>query len=297
MLHGVSTKLSRLERRRGDRRHDRRRARLLIDYHNCRVFVRDGDDLRLIAFRGDLTASGSAMDVLQTRVGEGVTGHVALTGEPFLTGDAANCGIGLRIAGTPRIEESLLAVPLRQGHRRRGDRRVEARSRPVRLRRPAPARGAGRPRLVALRERAPLRLAASRGREREGVARADPRAVGGHEPRRRATAGRRGAQRIMESRRCSIWLPTLDGGLVCRAAVGDEAYTLPWSTMLPPDPRGAVLDPRRAVRHLGRGGGAAAPGCVRRRGRGQARGHVHPPRPGPRGARGRDGERSASARA
>ena len=46
-------------------------------------------------------------------------------------------------------------------------------------------------------------------------------------------------------------------------------------------PRGAVLDPRRAVRHLGRGGGAAAPGCVRRRGRGQARRHVHPLRPGP----------------
>ncbi len=29
--------------------------RLLIDYHNCRVFVRDGDDLLPIAFRGALT--------------------------------------------------------------------------------------------------------------------------------------------------------------------------------------------------------------------------------------------------
>ena len=89
--------------------------RLLIDYHNCRVFVRDGDDLRPIAFRGDLAAAGSAMEVLQTRVGEGITGHVAETGEPYLTGDAAQSELGVRIRGTAQIEESLLAVPLRYG--------------------------------------------------------------------------------------------------------------------------------------------------------------------------------------
>ncbi len=80
------------------------------------MFLREGDDLRPVAFRGELSAApGSALEVLATRVGVGVTGHVAETGEPFLTGDAANCGIGHHIAGTAQIAESLLAVPLRYG--------------------------------------------------------------------------------------------------------------------------------------------------------------------------------------
>ena len=55
------------------------------------------------------------MEVLQTRVGEGITGHVAQTGEPFLTGDAAQSELGVQIRGTAQIEESLLAVPLLYG--------------------------------------------------------------------------------------------------------------------------------------------------------------------------------------
>ena len=115
LLHGVSAKLTRLNdvTKIGATIADE--LRLLIDYHNCRVFVREGDDLRVISFRGDLMASGSALDVLQTRVGEGITGHVASTGAPFLTGDAANAAIGRLIPGTSRIEESLLAVPLLYG--------------------------------------------------------------------------------------------------------------------------------------------------------------------------------------
>lgn len=90
--------------------------RLLIDYHNCRVFVRDGDDLVPVAFRGDLlTAEGDAAELLRTRVGRGITGRVAETGEPLLVGDAAHCEFGEWIAGTPQIEESLLAVPLTFG--------------------------------------------------------------------------------------------------------------------------------------------------------------------------------------
>ena len=77
LLHGVSSKLSRLNDVAKIGATIAEELRLLIDYHNCRVFVRDGDDLRPIAFRGDLVAAGSAMEVLQTRVGEGITGHVA----------------------------------------------------------------------------------------------------------------------------------------------------------------------------------------------------------------------------
>ena len=115
MLHGVSAKLSRLNDVAEIGATIADELRLLIDYHNCRVFVREGDDLRPIAFRGDLSASGSAMDVLATRVGDGITGHVAATGEPFLTGDAAHCEIGVHIPGTDEIEESLLAVPFLYG--------------------------------------------------------------------------------------------------------------------------------------------------------------------------------------
>jgi diguanylate cyclase (GGDEF)-like protein len=93
--------------------------RLLIDYHNCRVFLRDGDDLVPVAFRGDLTSAdpGTSVEVLPTRLGRGVTGRVAETGEPLLVGDAAHCEFGEQIAGTVEIEESLLAVPLRFGSR------------------------------------------------------------------------------------------------------------------------------------------------------------------------------------
>jgi len=116
MLHGVSNKLSRLLEVDEIGVTIADELRRLIDYHNCRVFLRDGDDLRPVAFRGDLTEGAeSALALLATKVGVGVTGHVAASGEPFLTGDAANCGIGHHIDGTARIEESLLAVPLRYG--------------------------------------------------------------------------------------------------------------------------------------------------------------------------------------
>jgi diguanylate cyclase (GGDEF)-like protein len=116
MLHGVSSKLSRINDIAEIGATIANELRQLLDYHNCRVFLREGDDLRPVAFRGELTAApGSALEVLATRVGIGVTGHVARTGEPFLTGDAANCGIGHHIAGTTQIAESLLAVPLRYG--------------------------------------------------------------------------------------------------------------------------------------------------------------------------------------
>ena len=92
--------------------------RLLIDYHNCRVFVRDGDDLLPIAFQGDLTAPDvTAAEAFRTRVGEGLTGRVVETGEPLLLDDAARCAFAVEIEGTARIEESIVAVPLHYGAR------------------------------------------------------------------------------------------------------------------------------------------------------------------------------------
>jgi GAF domain-containing protein len=116
MLHGLSSKLSCLLEIEEIGATIADELRQLIDYHNCRVFLRDGDDLWPVAFRGDLPeTAGSVLEALATKVGVGITGHVAATGAPFLTGDAANSGVGKHIEGTPRIEESLLAVPLRYG--------------------------------------------------------------------------------------------------------------------------------------------------------------------------------------
>ena len=119
MLQSLSGKLSRLNdvTRIGLTIADE--LRLLIDYHNCRVFLRDGEALRPVAFRGDLMPQepGSAVELLPTEVGRGITGRVAETGEPLLVADAAHHELGERLAGTAEIEESLLAVPLKFGPR------------------------------------------------------------------------------------------------------------------------------------------------------------------------------------
>ena len=119
MLQSLSGKLSRLNdvARIGLTIADE--LRLLIDYHNCRVFLRDGEDLLPIAFRGDLLSAEPLhpVELLPTRLGRGITGRVAATGKPLLIGDAARHEFGEHIAGTAQIEESLLAVPLTFGAR------------------------------------------------------------------------------------------------------------------------------------------------------------------------------------
>ena len=92
--------------------------RQLIDYHNCRVFVRDGDELAPIAFQGDLDGTDrTATEVFRTRVGEGLTGRVVETGDALLLDDAASCEFAVAVEGTAPIEESIIAVPLKYGAR------------------------------------------------------------------------------------------------------------------------------------------------------------------------------------
>ncbi len=119
MLQSLSGKLSRLSDVASIGLTIADELRLLIDYHNCRVFLRDGDDLLPVAFRGALMAAepGGAVELLPTKVGRGITGRVAETGEPLLVDDAVHCEFGEQIAGTAEIEESLLAVPLTFGPR------------------------------------------------------------------------------------------------------------------------------------------------------------------------------------
>jgi diguanylate cyclase (GGDEF)-like protein len=119
MLQSLSGKLNRLNDVREIGAEVADELRSLIDYHNCRVFVVDGDEIVPIAFRGELGAETEAvpLELLRGRVGVGVTGRCVELGESLLIGDAANCEFGNLIAGTPVIEESLLAVPLRYGTR------------------------------------------------------------------------------------------------------------------------------------------------------------------------------------
>jgi diguanylate cyclase (GGDEF)-like protein len=93
--------------------------RSLIDYHNCRVFVRNGDELVPVAFLGEFSSSqiSLSLDVLRIQVGTGITGRCAELGEAIVVDDAANCEFGRQLEGTDPIEESLLAVPLRYGTR------------------------------------------------------------------------------------------------------------------------------------------------------------------------------------
>jgi HD-GYP domain-containing protein (c-di-GMP phosphodiesterase class II) len=118
MLQSLAGKLNRLNDTREIGLTIANELRSLIDYHNCRVSLVEGGMVVPIAFRGDLSApASSTMDVLKIPVGYGITGHVVATGEPVLTGDAANCEFGETIAGTQLIDESLLAVPLHYGSR------------------------------------------------------------------------------------------------------------------------------------------------------------------------------------
>jgi len=92
--------------------------RALIDYHNCRVSLVEGDDVRPIAFVGQFTSeTREPMEILACRVGEGITGRVAQTGESLLIGDAANCEFARILPGTDSIDESQVVVPLTFGTR------------------------------------------------------------------------------------------------------------------------------------------------------------------------------------
>jgi diguanylate cyclase (GGDEF)-like protein len=118
MLQSLGGKLNRLNdvRQIGEVIADE--LRLLIDYHNCRVSVLEGNWVVPIAFRGELLSrSGERVDFPRTRVGEGITGHVAETSEPLLVGNTLECEYAVMIPGTHLIEESQIAVPLCYGAR------------------------------------------------------------------------------------------------------------------------------------------------------------------------------------
>jgi diguanylate cyclase (GGDEF)-like protein len=118
MLQSLAGKLNRLNdvREIGEVIADE--LRLLIDYHNCRVSVIEGDEVVPVAFRGELfSRSGERVDFPRTRIGEGITGHVAESAAPLLVPNTLECEYAVMIPGTHMIEESQIAVPLCYGTR------------------------------------------------------------------------------------------------------------------------------------------------------------------------------------
>jgi diguanylate cyclase (GGDEF)-like protein len=118
MLQSLAGKLNRLNdvRQIGEVIADE--LRLLIDYHNCRVSVIEGDEVVPIAFRGELVLrDGEKVEFPRTKIGEGITGRAAATAEPLLVENTLECEYAVMIPGTHMIEESQVAVPLRYGAR------------------------------------------------------------------------------------------------------------------------------------------------------------------------------------
>ena len=118
MLQSLAGKLNRLNdvREIGDAIVNE--LRMLVDYHSCRLYVVDGDLLVPVAWRGDLDPySDESVEALTCRIGEGITGRVAETGESILLANALDCDFAVTIPGTEDVDESIIAVPLNYGTR------------------------------------------------------------------------------------------------------------------------------------------------------------------------------------
>jgi diguanylate cyclase (GGDEF)-like protein len=118
MLQSLGGKLNRLNDVRQIGNVIATELRSLIDYHNCRVSLVEGDDVVPIAFVGQFTSeTQEPLEILACKVGQGITGRVAQTGESLLIADAANCEFGRILPGTDAIDESQVVVPLTYGTR------------------------------------------------------------------------------------------------------------------------------------------------------------------------------------
>jgi diguanylate cyclase (GGDEF)-like protein len=86
----------------------------LIDYHNVRVYVVDGEDLRPVAWRGEIGEyTDEVEEQLALKVGQGITGWVALHGVAQNLADAAKDPRAQTIPGTEDdLDESMLIAPM-----------------------------------------------------------------------------------------------------------------------------------------------------------------------------------------
>ena len=195
MLQSLSGKLNRLNDVREIGDEIAAELRSLIDYHNCRVFVVDGDELIPVAFLGESHRRDVGLRSLEHPPDNGRRRHH----RPLRRA---------RRVDRRRRRRELRVRAADRGHARSRSRCSRCRFatarrvvgvivvsklglEPVRRGRRAAARGARRPCGGRGREREPLRVGAARGRERDVAARVRPRARDARRPRRHRRAGHR----------------------------------------------------------------------------------------------------------
>ncbi len=85
----------------------------LIDFHNVRVYLLQGDDLVPVSLRGKVGEyTEETAEALRLKLGEGITGWVAKHGVPQYLPDAEADARAVTIPGTESIEESMLLAPM-----------------------------------------------------------------------------------------------------------------------------------------------------------------------------------------
>jgi diguanylate cyclase (GGDEF)-like protein len=92
----------------------------LIDHDNARVHLLqpDGETLVPIAFRGTVSEyRGQTFEALLATVGEGITGQVVVTGRPHYAPEARKDPLAVSGQGGPKLDESILVVPILYGDR------------------------------------------------------------------------------------------------------------------------------------------------------------------------------------
>ena len=94
-------------------------TRRVIDYHNARVYVlEEPDELVPVAFEGRVGAYEKVdLDILRTKLGEGLTGWVAKHGTAVRVDDAGADPRSATIPGTDDVPESMLVVPMQHDDR------------------------------------------------------------------------------------------------------------------------------------------------------------------------------------
>jgi diguanylate cyclase (GGDEF)-like protein len=115
MLQSVAGKLNRLNDVREIGMTIAAELRTLVDYHNCRVYLAEGDELVPIALMAAYEEEDE--EGLRCSFGEGITGRAAELNRSLLIDNALDCDYAVDIPGTDDIEESIVAVPLSYGAR------------------------------------------------------------------------------------------------------------------------------------------------------------------------------------
>ncbi len=87
----------------------------VIDFDNCRVYLlsENKNELIPVAFGSEVEEyRGETEEVLRLKVGEGITGWVAQTGEPQVIDDGERHPRSRHISGSPYVDESMIVSPM-----------------------------------------------------------------------------------------------------------------------------------------------------------------------------------------